>query len=156
MAKSVEQRHKVIPAAYIVFRDGDKVLLLRRANTGYRDGEYSLPSGHVGGIDEKGGESAIQAAIREAKKEVGVDITPEDLRLVHTMHRASMDPAPHERIDLYFEAAKWRGTLTNAEPHKCDELRWVSVDHLPGNMISEVRQALEMITKGNPYSDFNF
>lgn len=59
--KSLDERHKVVPAVYAVFRDGDRLLLLRRANTGYYDGYYSLPAGHVGGVDEKGGEPAIKA-----------------------------------------------------------------------------------------------
>jgi mutator protein MutT len=148
---ALKERFKVVPAVYIIFRDGEKILLLRRFQTGYRDGEYSLPSGHV-----DGGEPATQAAVRETKEEVGVDIAPGDLRLVHTMHRKSADPEPHERIDLYFEVAKWRGELRNAEPHKCDELRWANPDDLPKNMIPEVRQALVMIAKHEPYSDFNF
>ncbi len=149
--KTVADRHKVIPAVYVIFRNGNKILLLRRANTGYHDGDYSLPSGHV-----EPNEPAIKAAVREAKEEVGVDIDSKDLRLVHTLHRYSEDPTPHERIDLYFEAAKWQGQPKNAEPHKCDELRWVPVNDIPTNMTPEVRQALAMIAKGITYSDFDF
>lgn len=157
MAKPIADRHKVIPASYIVLRDDKgRVLLLRRFQTGYRDGEYSLPSGHVGGVDERGGEPALQTAVREAKEEVGVDIKPEDLRLVHTSHRYSDDPVPHERIDLFFETHAWQGEITNAEPHKCDELRWASLDDLPPNMTPEVRKGLAMIAKHEPYSDFGF
>jgi 8-oxo-dGTP diphosphatase len=156
MPKSPQDRHKVIPAVYVVFRDGEKILLIKRANTGYRDGYYSLPAGHVGGSDENGGESATQAATREAKEEVGVDIEINDLRLVHTLHRVSTDPTPHERMDLYFEAEKWRGEPKNAEPHKCDEIRWADINDLPKNVIPEVRQALANISHGNPYSDFGF
>lgn len=154
--KSVSKRHKVVPAVYIILRDGDKILLLRRANTGYCDGFYSMPSGHVGGLDEKGGESAIQAAAREAKEEVGIDINPKDLQLVHTLHRYSDEPEPHERIDLYFEAIEWNGEPHNAEPHKCDELLWVSIDDLPEKMTPEVRHTLDMIARSEPYSDMNF
>ena len=149
-------RHMVVPAAYVLFRRGGEILLLRRAHTGYRDGEYSLPAGHVGGADERGGESALAAALREAKEEVGVDIAAADLQLMHTMHRYSTDPVPHERIDLFFEARKWQGEITNAEPHKCDELRWSRPDALPDNIIPEVRQALEKIDIHQPYSSFNF
>jgi len=147
----MKQRFTLVPAVYIVFRDGDKVLLLRRANTGYHDGEYSLPAGHV-----DGGEPAVMAAVREAKEEVGVDVDPADLHLVHTMHRLSKEPELHERIDLYFEIKDWKGTAHNAEPHKCDELRWVKSDELPANTILEVVQALNKIVANEPYSDFNF
>lgn len=148
-----KERHKVIPAVYVIFRDGDEVLLIRRANTGYHDGDYSLPAGHL-----DGGEPAVAAAAREAKEEVGVDIIPQDLQLVHTMHRQvdGHDRYGHERVDLFFEAAKWRGELKNAEPQKCDELKWSPLKNLPKNMIPEVHFALERIAAGEPYSDFNF
>ena len=151
-----QERFKVVPAVYVIFRDGGKILLLRRFQTGYRDGDYSLPAGHVGGADEQGGEPAVQAAMREAKEEVSVDIDPKDLELVHTMHRYSSEPEPHERMDLFFEAAEWRGEVANAEPHKCDELRWAKPTELPENMVPEVRQALDMIARRKPYSDFGF
>jgi 8-oxo-dGTP diphosphatase len=144
-------RFTVIPAVYIIFRDGDKVLLLRRANTGYHDGEYSLPAGHV-----DGGEPAIQAACREAREEVDVTIQSEDLRLVHTMHRLSQEPELHERIDLFFEAEKWSGELRNVEPEKCDELRWTELSDLPTNVIPEVQQALAAYAVNEPYSSFGF
>lgn len=61
---------------------------MQRDNTGFRDGYYALPSGHV-----DGGEPAV----REAKEWVGVDIDSKGLRLVHKMHRYSEHPEPHEK-----------------------------------------------------------
>jgi 8-oxo-dGTP diphosphatase len=147
----LQDRFKLLVSVYLIFRDGDKVLLLKRSNTGYRDGWYSLPAGHI-----NGGEPAIRAAIREAKEEVGVDIDPKRLRLVHTMHRYSEDPEPQEKIDLGFEVSKWRGELRNAEPEKCAGLTWAAVDTLPEKTIPEIRLVLEMIAKGEPYADINF
>jgi len=147
----LHDRFKLLVAVYLIFRDGDKILLLKRANTDYRDGWYSLPSGHI-----NGGEPAARAAAREAKEEVGVDIDSADLHLVHTMHRYSEDPEPHEKIDLGFEVAKWRGKLINAEPEKCSGLMWAAVDALPEKTIPEIRMILDMIAKGEPYADINF
>jgi len=52
----------VVPAAYVVLRRGDEVLMLLRANTGYMDGFWAVPAGHV----EKG-ESVVEAAVREVR-----------------------------------------------------------------------------------------
>ena len=151
MTQDLSARFKLIPAVYMLFRRDNKALLLKRANTGYRDGEYSLPAGHV-----DGGEPAVRAAMREAREEVGVNVEPGDLRLVHTMHRFSDEPEPHERIDLFFEITKWQGELSNAEPEKCSEISWYHIDNLPENMVPEVRSALEKIAAGRAYSDYNF
>lgn len=150
---TTKQRFTVIPAVYIICRQNDKILLIRRYNTGYQDGNYSLPAGHV-----DGGEPAEEAAIREAKEEIGITIAPENLRFIHLMHR-QVDPDDRynrERVDIFFEASAWDGEITNCEPNKCDELRWESLDLLPDNMIPEVRQALQCIAKGQYYSSFNF
>lgn len=56
-------RFKLIPAVYLLLRSKGKILLLRRSNTGYQDGMYSLIAGHLDG-DELGTEGLI----REAKE----------------------------------------------------------------------------------------
>ena len=34
-------------AVYLILRKADKILLMNRANTGWMDGHFSLPSGHM-------------------------------------------------------------------------------------------------------------
>jgi 8-oxo-dGTP diphosphatase len=147
----LDTKFKVIPAAYTLLRRGDKVLLLRRANTGYRDGEYSLPAGHI-----DGDEPAIIAAAREVKEEIGIQVPVKNLHLVHTLHSKSFEPEAHERISFFFELSEWQGEPINAEPEKCDELRWVPITKLPREMVPEVRQVLTKVAANEPYSDFNF
>lgn len=57
-----------------------EVLLALRKNTGYRDGEYELPGGHV-----DTGEDLMQAMVREAKEELLIDIKEEDLKIAHIL-----------------------------------------------------------------------
>ena len=151
MSSKLDTKFKVIPAAYTIFRDGDKVLLLRRANTGYHDGEYSLPAGHI-----DGNEPALVAAAREVQEEVGISVPLENFHLVHTLHSKSDEPEPHERVSFFFEITQWADTPYNAEPEKCDELRWVPITDLPANMVPEVGQVLTKVAVGEFYSDFNF
>jgi mutator protein MutT len=145
-----QDRHKVVPAVYLILRQGQEVLLMRRAGTGYMDGMYSVPSGHL-----EGKESAEHAACREVTEEIGIDIRTEDLKLVHTMHRLA-EEGDHERIDLFFEATKWKGEPSNAEPDKCDDVKWCHIDELPENTIPIVRVAIENATKGLVYSSQGF
>ena len=145
-----QDKHQVVPAVYLVVRKDKKILCARRANTGYSDGLYSLPSGHV-----EARESAVMAAIREAKEEIGITIDPVDLAFVHVGYRLA-EERDHERVDFYFEITKWTDELYNAEPEKCDDLQWFLEDALPDNMIPAVRQALLTIADGQTYSDVGF
>lgn len=134
----------------MIFHDGNKILLLRRINTGWRDGEYTLPSGHI-----EGNETARAAAARETQEEVGIIIKPEELKFVHVVHRRG-DEGDHERVDFFFEVEKYHGRPYNKEPEKCDDFRWFLASELPDNTVPVVRQALEKIAAGEKYSELNF
>ena len=134
-------------AVHVFFLRRGKVLLLRRHNTGYEDGNYSVPAGHL-----DGGETVVQAAIREAREEIGVALAPADVAVVSTMHRKSGD----ERIDFFVVASAWAGEPSNCEPEKCDELAWWPRDALPDNTIPYVRRALENYEKGVWFEEFGF
>ncbi len=144
-----QDRFMLIPAVFVIVRNQKgEVLLLKRQNTGYMDSWYSMPAGHV-----DGGEPAIVAACREAKEEVGLDLKPEDLRLVHTVHELADG---HERLNLAFEVLQYEGEPQNTEPHKCAELHWVALDALPEHTVPSLRAILQHIAAGEPYSSYNF
>jgi 8-oxo-dGTP pyrophosphatase MutT (NUDIX family) len=131
-------RFRVVPAAYVVLRRGDEVLLLLRANTGYMDGHWAVPAGHV----EKG-ESVFEAAIREAREEAGVEIDPADLVPVTAMHRTGGNGDPiDERVDFFFTASKWTGEPRLMEPGKADALDWFALDKLPDPVVPHEARVL--------------
>ena len=143
------QRHGIIPAAYVILKQDGKVLLQLRANTGYEDGQYGLVAGHV-----EPGESFTVGIIREAKEEAGIDLSPEQLKPVHFMHRGG---APdNERADMFFVAEHWGGEVQNMEPHKCDGLHWFALDELPENVVPYVREALLSVEEGIFYSELDW
>ena len=124
-----------------------KILMLRRANTGWQDGNYSLVAGHA-----EENEAITTATIREAKEESGVEIKPEDLQLKVVMHRID----DREQLDFFFEPTKWQGKIKNVEPDKCDDLSWFSLDNLPPNTIPYIREAIRCYRGGIIYSEFGF
>lgn len=142
----MSDRFSVKFAVYLLLRDGNKVLLSRRENTGWKDGLWSLVAGHV-----DGGEAAEMAMIREAKEEAGIDIAPENLRLVYTMHRLSNE-VTDEYVDLFFECTEWSGEITNMEPQKCGGLEWFSANTLPADTLGYVRKVIDNYPKGVAYS----
>lgn len=122
-------------------------MLLRRYRTGYEDGRYSVPAGHA-----DGGEPVRAAILREAEEECGIRIAREHLRPLGVMHRLSDD----ERIDFFFGASRWSGTVRNCEPHKCDDLRWFSRDALPDNMVPYVRDAIGRFRDGTWFAEYGW
>lgn len=138
------ERFKLIAAVYVIFRRDAEVLLLRRANTGYEDGNYGLVAGH-----HDGNEPLSSAAAREAREEAGVEIDPASLTLATVMHRRQGD----ERLDFFFEARSWSGELRNAEPEKCAELAWFPIESLPANTIPYVRTAIANCQSGTGYCE---
>ncbi len=143
------ERFKLIPAVYLLLRDGDNILLLRRANTGYMDGRYSVPAGHM-----DGDELATDAMIREAKEEIGIQLSPDALELVHVAHRLSRGEVGQERIDLFFQASSWQGTPSNMEPNKCDDVSWFTLDSLPDGMVPLINQVITDVKQGVSYSEY--
>lgn len=126
-------RFKLISAVHLFLLRDDQILLLRRFNTGYEDGNYSVVAGHL-----DGGEPVKTAMIREAREEVGIELSEETLEVVQVMHRLT----DHERIDFFLQATQWRGDIQNLEPHKCDDLAWYPLNHLPLNTIPYIRRAI--------------
>ncbi len=141
-------RHQIIPASYLVLIKDNKVLLLRRFNTGYADGNYSLVAGHV-----EQGETCLQTIIREAKEEAGITITPNQESLKHVMHRKSNG---EERVDFYFVVDQWEGNITNNEPSKCDDLSWFDLNNLPQTILPYITHALECIQHKVYYSEWGW
>jgi 8-oxo-dGTP pyrophosphatase MutT (NUDIX family) len=146
-------RFQVTPAVHLILRQDRDVLLLRRFNTGYEDGNYSVPAGHLDGA-----ETVSTAMIREAEEEAGVVISRADLQVVHVMHRNVAGPGsgPAERVDFFLAADRWQGTPRIGEPDKCDEVAWFSLAALPGNVVPYVFSALGCYQRGVSYSEFGW
>lgn len=121
-------------SVHLLFYRNNEVLLLKRQNTGFEDGKWSVVAGRIDGNEE-----VVSAAIREAKEEAGVDIDPSEIEVVGVIHRKSTSS---EWIDFYLKVKSWKGTITNIEPHKCEELRWFHLQDLPEDIIPYVRQAI--------------
>lgn len=143
-----DTNHDRYPLAVHVFlvRDGN-ILLMRRAGSGYADGQLGLPAGHV-----DLGETLSACAIRELAEELGVVLDSAELRPGGTMFRRSLEP----RLDIFFTATEWVGTPKICEPHKCSELVWADPTNLPANTLDFIAQAWLDAQDGRILREYGF
>lgn len=132
-------------AVYAVLTDGDRILLMRRAGSGFHDGELSLPAGHL-----DGGEDALAGLVRELREELTIEADPRACVLATVLHRAPEKPYGAEYLDLVFTVDSWRGAVAIGEPAKCSELVWADRDALPADVVPYVRSALDAVRTGDP------
>lgn len=138
--------HYFIATNVIIERDG-KILLSRRKNKSWGNGLLCVPGGHV-----EQGEMPIQAAIREAKEELGLDVKPVDLSFLcvevkHVSNRRYMS------VEFILKTDQ---EPQNAEPNECSELIWVDPKDLPDDVILNFRNIIQKAYLGKQtYIEFS-
>lgn len=131
---SAAQNQRPFLAVYaLIVRDND-ILVMQRQNTGYADGNWSLPSGNV-----EGGESAFTAASREVLEETGLVVPVTRWRMGCVMHRFT--PERH-CMELFPVALEWSGTPENREPDKCGAIQFTPATALPHPFLGYVGEAI--------------
>ena len=143
-----KERFKVPVAVYLIVKNGNRILLQLRKNTGYMDGYYSLVAGHI-----EGNETATQACIREANEEAGMELKASDIKPVHIMHRLTPKT---EYIDMFFIVENYNGNIENREPEKHEKHEFFDIDNLPENIIDYIKVAINKAMDGVFYSEYGF
>jgi 8-oxo-dGTP diphosphatase len=144
---SDSRRPQLTGDVHLLLVDDDRLLFGQRKNTGFEDGAYHVPSGHL-----EAGESVVEALIREAKEEIGVSIQTEHVEFAHVMHNSSSGG----RVAFFFTVSTWDGEPENREPEKCGELRWFPLNELPEHMIDYCRVAFEHVAAGSAFSVYGW
>lgn len=126
-----EQQTTKIAAFCFLERDG-KYFYLRRANTGWRDGYLTVPSGHV---DE--GETVKAGAVREAAEEAGVTVKESDLRFMQAQCLRD------RYCYFYFVTDTWEGEPGVHEPDLASEALWIDKQVIPEDCIPYIKALLE-------------
>ncbi|MDR1694180.1 MAG: NUDIX domain-containing protein [Lactobacillaceae bacterium] len=135
----MREYYKTRLAIYIMFVKDNKILLSKRRSTGYKDGWYGFVQGHI-----ENGETPTEAAIREAKEEAGVVISPEDLEFGLVCH----NQVEVHYIDFFFVCEKWDGEIKNMEHDKCEELKWYDISSLPELTMFQVLEYIKNYKEG--------
>jgi mutator protein MutT len=127
--------HAIKPSVNVYVINGGKLLLSRRANTGWADGMLCAPGGHV-----EQGETPTQAMIREIEEELGVTVKANDLEFLCVAARNSQ---PNEYVAYEFMVRDKNYTFINNEAEKCSELVWVDPANLPNDVIDDFRLIIQ-------------
>ena len=107
--------------------DRGRLLLGLRAPHIYSGDHWGLVEGKA-----EAGEDAVSAMLREAHEEIGVRLDAADLTPAAVVHYRG--EVGQIRVGFGFTALhdpRRHGAVVNAEPHKCQELRWCAPDRLP-------------------------
>ncbi len=136
----------LIFAVRLLLEENGKLLFLRQ--TKRNGGRYTLIGGNV---EEQ--EFAREALSREAEEEADIHVEPEDLSLVHVMHRHKLHK-DQTLIVLYFKASKFFGEPESKETHKFKDCAWFPTSSLPDEVSKPTLHALDCIRLGEIYSEF--
>ena len=138
----MSERHSFKVVAFVLLEKDGKIFMLRRFNTRWADGMWTIPSGHV----EKG-EGVREAAIKEVREEAGVSVKSEDLEFLHVHAVADA------YVNFYFKATSWEGEAHLAEKDMCSEVAWIARNELPADTILMVRSLIKNMQNGNYFSE---
>lgn len=115
IAYNVKTRFSLASNA-IIFNEKNEVLLCHRRD----QNKWNFPGGAI-----EAGETPIEAVIREAREEIGVEIAPLRLLGIYTK------PNDDDQV-FVFICKLLKGTPSLSD--ETDEIRYFSVDELPVNM----------------------
>lgn len=138
----------IVDVHLLLLSDGE-LLLGRRANTGYGDGAYEPPSGRLA---ER--ETLVEAAVRVAAAQVGIEVDPARVSLAHVLH----DVSGQGRMAFFLTADGWTGdvgpTPGSAGTLSYSDFGWFPLGELPANMIDRARVAVRNFAAGARFSTY--
>ena len=152
-ARNNRQFQLIVDVHLLLLSDGD-LLLGRRANTGYGDGAYEPPSGRLA---ER--ETLVEAAVRVAGAQVGIELDAGRVSLAHVMH----DVSGHGRMAFFLTADGWDrpgddrdlgAAARLAGTRSYSDFGWYPLAELPANMIDRARVAVRNYAAGARFSTY--
>jgi 8-oxo-dGTP diphosphatase len=131
-------RFQITSAVFALLVKDNAVLLLKRANTGWMDGYYDFPAGHL-----ESDETFQEGVVRELEEETGIVVDAEKAELVHIAQSYMEGGKPY--FNFFFRISKWSGEPKICEPHRCSDMHYFKINELPENIVPYTKAAIENI-----------
>ena len=128
-----------IGVGVVIVQDG-KTLLAKRKGS-HAAGAYGSCGGHV-----EFGESPLEAAKREAREELGIEIWNVEFASCTSLHKDGK-----HYIDISFTAEIVSGEPKICEPDRVESLGWYDLNDLPEPLFEPVAIVLEAVRTGKRY-----
>lgn len=116
----MQRKNPGVSAFWIITNTQWEILFLKRKNTGFADGYYQLPSGH---LELELQESIEECCIREIYEEVWLRVEKVDLELCFVHH--SYGVGTKNYFWFFFKVWRYTGEAINAEPDKAEHIKWI-------------------------------
>jgi 8-oxo-dGTP diphosphatase len=110
----------------------DRKVLLHKRKGAHSPGTWSLPGGHL-----EYNETFEQAAIRETKEEMGIEIKP--IKVMSISNNRATD-VHYVTIGVLADIAS--GEPKIMEPHKCGGIKWFDLNDLPENLFQPTERII--------------
>ncbi len=122
-----------------------QVCLFRRAGTGFMDGWWGPPGGHL-----EAGEGVAQAAARECAEETGV--RPHGLEPLAVLPYRS---GRHQGVNFVFSARAWSGEPV-PQPEMFDAMCWAELRELPERTVPWLADVVELMGAGGWFRELRY
>jgi len=143
----MENRKFGLGAIVCIFsRDFSKISLLKRNEE--KRNKNKADWGNVGGRVELG-EKLIDACIREAREEIGVNLNPEKLKLIEVKETPYLTDVFHAIHFVYATIISENDKIIlnyNGE-HESDEYKWFKLTKLPDKTLDKKEEIIEIADK---------
>ncbi len=122
-----------------------QMCLFRRAGTGFMDGWWGPPGGHL-----EAGEGVAEAAARECAEETGVQ--PQDLQPLAVLPYRS---GRHQGVNFVFGACAWAGEPA-PQPEMFDAMRWVQPQDLPERTVPWLADVVDLMASEQWFRELRY
>ena len=130
--------HFPVGVNVFVVKDGKLLLGKRKDESGYHDGEWGLPGGHL-----EFGEKMVETARRELEEETG--LTAREFEWVNADNDTREGNTFHY-VHFGFKAVDVEGEVRLMEPDRCYEWQWFPLDALPAPLFIGHYKQIEAFT----------